>query len=135
MAENFGSYEHYRRWYRDISNDFTRTATEGDLTLQAGRANYTIFVQRIIVYVTTNAAVSWSFEDDAGTVKRIANIPSSPGVDTRWEFDFGARGVPLTQGNDFELNVSAAGLAGHGEYYGYMRPTAPIDSTAGATLQ
>lgn len=121
---SFKSADGYRRFYQDASMQFTRTAGEGDLTLIAAKANHTTYVQRIIVYITTDAAQSWSFEDDNGTPKKIAEVTTSPGDETRWDFDFGDIGVPLTEAKDLELNVSAAGLAGHGEVYAYYKLTA-----------
>jgi len=114
----------YRTFYQDASMQFTRTAAEGDLTLITAKTSHTIYVQRIVVYITTDAAQSWSFEDDNGTPKKIAEVTTSPGNETRWDFDFGDIGVPLTEAKDLELNVSAAGLAGHGEVYAYHKRTA-----------
>ena len=120
---NPNSAEWYRSQYTNISGNGTLAAGGGDATLVSGKTGWTIYIQRIIAYITTDAAQSASFEDDNGTPKQIANIPSSPGDDTRWDFDFGAAGVPLTANKDFELNVSAAGLAMHFEYEGYMKQT------------
>ena len=127
----------YRNINQDVSTELVMGAADGDTTLISigSRTSYTIYVQRIIAYITTDAAQSWSFEDDNGTPKKIAEIPSSPGDETRWDFDFGDEGIPLTQGKDLELNVSAAGLAGHIKVYAYRRLTAPIASNAGSTLQ
>ena len=121
---NARNAETQRALCTDISGTGVIAAAGGDQTLVTGKTGWTIFVQRIIVYITTDAAQSMSFEDDNSTPKQIANIPASPGDDTRWDFDFGARGVPLTEAKDFELNVSAAGLAAHFEWEGYMRQTA-----------
>ena len=118
---NPNSAEWYRSQYTNISGNGTLAAGGGDATLTSGKTGWTIYIQRIIAYITTDAAQSASFEDDNGTPKQIANIPASPGDDTRWDFDFGAAGVPLTEAKDFELNVSAAGLAMHFEWEGYMR--------------
>ncbi len=117
------SAEDYRAQYTDISGSSALAAAGGDATLVSGKTGWTIFVQRIIAYITTDAAQSASFEDDNSTAVQVANIPASPGDDTRWDFDFGARGKPLTEAKDFELNVSAAGLAMHFEWEGYMKQT------------
>ena len=103
----------YRNHYSDISGELAVAAATDDSTLVSVRnASYTIFIQRIIFYVTTDAAQSASFEDSNGTPKKVAEIPSSPGDETRWDFDFGEEGLPLTEGKDFKMMVSAAGLAG-----------------------
>lgn len=122
-----GDYLWYRRVHRDVSTELTRTAAEGDATLiTVTSTSHTIFVQRIIAYITTDAAQSWAFEDDNTTPKKIAEVPTSPGDETRWDFDFGEEGVPLTEGKDLELNVSAAGLAGHVKVYAYQRITSAM---------
>ena len=123
LIGNPNSAEWYRTQYTDISDDGILAAGGGDATLVSGKTGWTIFIQRIIAYITTDAAQSASFEDDTATPIQVANIPASPGDDTRWDFDFGARGKPLGESKDFELNVSAAGLAMHFEWEGYMRQT------------
>lgn len=111
-----------RTFYQDISGNLTLTAATDDTVLvTAKNTNYTLFIQRVIFTVTTDAAQSISFEDTAGSPVRVCKVPTSPGVDTRWEFDFGAAGYPLTSGKNFNMNVSAVGLAGHLEWYGYQK--------------
>lgn len=117
------SEERYRQVFRDISGNLNVTAATSDTSLQAAITNHTIFIQRIVFYVTTSAAQSMSFEDDAETPIQIANIPATPADDTRWEFYFGPKGVPLTQGQAFKMNVSAAGLAGQLTWDGYAKLT------------
>ncbi len=120
------AYRKERIINQDISGELRATATTGDTTLvTVKKAAYTLFIQRIIAYFTTSAAVNWSFESATGAV--IANIPASPGVDTRWEFDFGAKGKSVDVGQNFVLNVSATGSAGHIEWEGYQRLTAAVD--------
>lgn len=119
--------EDYRRWNQDVSGHITIAATDDDQTLVTVRnANSTIYVQTVIAYITTDAAQSWSFEDSNGTAKKACKVTTSPGVDTRWQFDFGPRGLPLTEGKNFLLNVSAVGLAGTIEWYGYSRLTSAV---------
>ena len=115
----------YREFYQDISGNLTVAAATGDTTLVTVKDIYhTIFIQRIIVYITTDAAQSASFEDSNATPKKIAEVTTSPGDETRWEFFYGDRGVPLTEGKNFVLNVSAAGLAGIVTWEGYSKLTA-----------
>lgn len=110
--------------FRNISGSLSRTAAQTGSTLAACRAGHTIFIQSIVAYITTDAAQSWRFEDTTGTPVKIAELPTSPGDETRWQFDFTDEGVPLGEGKDFVLGMSAAGLAGHIEWVGYMKPTA-----------
>lgn len=125
--ESSGEYLWYRQHNRDVSTELTVTAATGDTVLvTATTANHTIFVQCIIAYITTDAAQSWSFEDTAGTPVQVGEIPASPGDNTRWPFDWGAEGLPLTEGTNFNLNVSAAGLAGRIKVYAYQRLTSAV---------
>jgi hypothetical protein len=122
---SFKSADGYRRFYQDISGELAVAAGTGDTTLVTVKDIYhTIYIQRIVVYVTTDAAQSASFEDSNGTAKKIAEVTTSPGDETRWDFWYGDRGVPLTEGKNFVLNVSAAGLAGQITWEGYSKLTA-----------
>lgn len=121
----------FRSYFQDISGSHTVAAADsGTVTLKAARDGHTTFVQRIIVYITTDAAQSFTFRDDAGTPKQIAQVPASPGDETRWDFDFGARGVPLTEAKAFVLALSGAGLAAHIEWEGYCKQTATMTAAA-----
>ena len=112
----------FRNVYNDISGDLVVLAATDDTTLVSVRnASHTIFIQRIIFFVSTSAAQSMSFEDSANTPVQIAEIPATPADSTRWDFDFGEEGTPLTAGKDFKMMVSAAGLAGILKWYGYQR--------------
>jgi hypothetical protein len=123
-------YRRLRTFYKDISESLTIAAGTGDTTLVTARnSSSTIYVQQVIMYITTDAAQNASFEDSTGVI--VCKVSTSPGVDTRWAFDFGSRGRPLTQGANFVLNVSAAGLAGHIEWYGYSKLSSAV--AAGTT--
>lgn len=123
-----------RNWYRDISGSQIVATDTGDTTLATGKASHKIFIQRIIAYITTDAAQSWTFQDSADTPQVVAKVTTSPGVDTRWDFDFGEVGMPLTEGKNFVLNVSAAGLAGHIEWYGYLKQSSTVSMDTLAAL-
>lgn len=114
----------YREFHRDISGKQVFTTTTDDTTLVTSRsANHTIYIQRIIGYVTTDAAQSIAFEDSNGTPFKIAHITTSPGDETRWDFWFGDAGIALTEGKNFVANVSATGLALNVVWEGYERIT------------
>lgn len=125
-------YRRLRSFYQDISGSLRATTTTDDTPLVVVRnANSTIYIQRVIAYITTDAAQSWTFQDSANTPLVVCTVTTSPGVDTRWDFDFGPNGVPLTEGKNFVLNVSAIGLAGHIEWNGYQKLTSAV--AAGST--
>ena len=101
------------QWDFDVSSDTTNIQAVYTPT-------HTIFVQRIIVWITTSAAEGITFQDETGF--EIAAVDTSPGANTRWDFDFGERGVSLTAGSDLQAVFSDPGLAGHMEWYGYQVP-------------
>lgn len=120
-----GDYLRNRRWYQDVSTTLAFTASTDDTTLITGRTGWTIFVQRIIVWINTSTAATESFQDHT-TGKVIAVVPASPGANTRWDFDFGPEGVPLTVSENLLWNVSATGHAGHLIVEAYMKQTAVL---------
>ena len=124
MSSSAKSAEWYRAQYTDISGSGEFVAATDDTTLVTGKTGWTIFIQKIIAYVDTSAAQSVAFQDNASTPKKIAEIPATPQDETRWEFDWGARGVPLTEAKNFVANVSAAGLAFDVVWEGYSQQTA-----------
>ena len=129
---SFKNADGYRRFYQDISGKSVFTTSTDDTTLVTVRnASHTIYIQRIIGYVTTDAAQSVVFTDSNGTPFKIAEIATSPGDETRWDFDFGDAGIALTEGKNFLANVSATGLALNIVWYGYSKLTVP---TAAASV-
>jgi hypothetical protein len=115
-----GDYTRKRIIHQDVSSTTTVVVGTADYTLVTGRTNYTIFVQRIVVWIATSAAQSISFEDST-TGLQIANIPASPGNSTRWDFDFGPEGRSITSGESLVWNASAAGNIGHCEVLAYKK--------------
>ena len=116
-----GDYSRQRTIYQDVSSTTPIVVGTADYTLVTGKTKYTIYVQRIIVWITTSFAANMSFEDST-TGTRIANIPSSPGDSTRWDFDFGPTGKPITTAENLVLNASGAGNIGAVEVYAYLKP-------------
>lgn len=119
------AYLEYRRIYSDISGTLALTTSTDDTTLVTNaNVNDTIFIQALRVYILTDAAQSISFEDSNSPAKVVARVPTSPGADMPFVWDFGPKGVPLTVGKNFVANVSATGLAAHIEWDGYQKRTA-----------
>lgn len=124
----------FRRTYNNISGKLTVLAATDDTTLVSVRgAAYTIYIQKIIFEVTTDAAQSMSFEDSASTPLILGEIPASPGDSTTHIFDYGEEGFACTEGKDFKMMVSAAGLAGTLKWYGYQRQTGLTNLTTANT--
>ena len=122
--------EQRRRVFRDMTKTVILTAADGDQdAFLAKRANHRIWIQRIIGYITTDAAQSIAFQDDAGTPLVVATITTSPGDETRWDLYFGPVGIPLGENQDLDINVSAAGLAGNIAVYAYQAPSSVYDTS------
>jgi hypothetical protein len=119
-------YKRERALFGDVSTSATYTAASTTATLIAAKTNFTIYVQRIIVWISTDAAQSWSFQDSSA--KQCADVPSSPGDSTRWDFDYGAKGFPLTESASLTATMSAAGLAGTVVVEAYQKLTAATNA-------
>lgn len=118
----YRSSDGLREFYQDISGTVTMAASDTTKTLVTVKnANYQLHIQRIIVYINTDAAQSWTFQDSNGTPLKLCAVTTSPGADTRWDFDFGDAGYPLTLGKNLTLTTSAAGLAGDVRWYGFQK--------------
>lgn len=120
-----GDYVRRRIIYKDCSTSLAFITTDANLTLITGKTNYTIYVQKIFVHISTSAAQAITFEDSNGTPKYVAKIPSAPGVDTEWKFDFGEEGEPLTSAKNLMMDMTA-GNAGHVEVTAYFKPDAVV---------
>lgn len=126
MPVPVGNYEQ-RTAFQDVSGRTTLAATD-DLSatarsLVAAQNSYSIFVQKITVSVITDNAATLTFEDNNGTPRIIAKTKASPGLGPI-VFDFGDEGVQLTEGKQFELKNSAAGLAAEIVWSAYKKLTA-----------
>lgn len=124
-----GDYTRRRIIYRDVSLTQAFAATDGNLTLITGRANHTLYIQRVIITIKTSAAQVITFEDNNSSAVYVCKIPASPGADTRWDFDFGPEGVALTSGKNFMQDMTA-GNAGHVEINAYLKPDAVVAATS-----
>lgn len=124
MSRANSAFRAYRPWYKHLY--FTTAQTT--VTLKSARSSTdTLWVQRIICVIKTDAAQSVTFQDSAGTPLYCQKVTTSPGADTTWIFDFGDRGMPLTTGANLTATFSAAGLAGHIEVEGYHIPSTTRD--------
>lgn len=95
----------------------------GAITLvTAVNARHTIFVTKIVVTTTTDAAQSLAFADSASSPVPIITQKVSPGLGAN-VWDFTEDGIPLTEGKNLTLTPSAAGLAGIIHVEGYQKLT------------
>ena len=125
-------------WYRSTYADENTGVVVGPLTanphtlIAAPSANYQVFVQRISINVGTYAAETWTFQDTADSPVKIA-VDSIPAAATALRsesgsivHDFGAEGVPLTQGKGLSLSRSAANTSGAVTVEAYRRLIGPL---------
>lgn len=120
-----GDYTYKRTVYQNASTTANFAATDGNTTLVTGKANYTLYVQRIVVMIKTSAAQTITFEDSANTPIYVAQIAASPGANTRFDFDFGPEGKALTSGKNLAMDMTA-GNAGHVEVLAYLKPDSAV---------
>lgn len=93
----------------------TPSATE-DVILLVGRTKHSIFIQLIVVDVTTNDLVKWTFQDTASPALIIGSLGPGPGTGQFVVVDYGPQGRPVTEGvfingetNDNEVFVTIMG--------------------------
>ena len=128
-------YGFYRTMFQDAST--VRTLLAADTTTEHANvivpksASHTIFIQRILFNCTTDAAQTLTFQDGAGTPIVIGKSAASPGLGIEIVGDYGPKGKALTEGEELDIVISAAGLAGQINIEAYQRLTAT--SAAGST--
>ena len=115
-----GDITYYQKLYQKVHKDYDlAAATAGPVEnlVTPKSADHQIYIQHIILAVTTYAAKTLTFQDDAGTPVPLAHfsIPaSSPtgGGNQEYRIDFSGDGSPLTIGKNLDLVLSGAGVAG-----------------------
>ena len=119
-------YGYYRAQYHNASATSTVAAADTATTTSiiAKSSRHSIFVQRILLSVYTDAAQSLTFQDTAGTPVIVAKSPASPGLGIEIVADFGPQGVQCTEGKDLQQVISGAGLACVVSIEAYQRVTA-----------
>jgi hypothetical protein len=115
-----GDYTHFKFTHRNKTRSrhvlATDTSTELADFITPRSAEHTIYIQRISFAPTTYATQNFLFRDGAGTPVPIGQI-TVPGAAlttgvNQWVIDYGPEGTPLTKGEELDVIVSAAGLAG-----------------------
>jgi hypothetical protein len=115
------------------TNDFS---TLGANFIAVRNANWQIWVQKIIVNVTTVAAQTLTFADDAATPVVVGVLAASAGLGAQTVLDGGDKGIPLTLGKNLDITASAAGVAGSIEVQCYQKlGVNTVNCNDGATVQ
>lgn len=115
----------YRRIYGDLSASGVVTASGTGINpaVKCPSANHTLYIQRVVISITTAAAQTITVEDTAGTPVPIAVVPAS--ATGSFEVDFGDQGMALTAGKDLKI-VNTAGPAYGWMITGYAKQTSAI---------
>jgi hypothetical protein len=117
------SAQRLREIHKDVSISRNVLATDGNLDgLIASIAKWTIYIQKIIMNVSTDAAQSVTFQDNSATPVIVAKSKASPGLGPI-VFDLGEEGYALGEGKQLDVKQTA-GLAYTLRIEGYARPTA-----------
>ena len=118
----------YRTVYEDCSYDaYILAATTTISGAIAAKTGYTIFIQSIVVNVTTTFNSATVFQDDAGTpvvIHRIAASPPLGPIGVSNSVDFGPEGKRLTESKGLDITIGGAGLVASVKISAYRRLTA-----------
>ena len=115
-------YRRKRTFHQDVSGALSVGAGTDDTTVQASKANHTIYLQKAHVQITgASAGKTWQFTDVAG-VQLTGPFPTDTDG-SHYDMDFGPDGVPLTEASGLLLDVSAAGASGWASWEAYLKPT------------
>ncbi len=106
------------------------SATKTPIALKTG---YSIFIQRILVSVTTDAAQSLTFQDNAGTPVVAAKTKVSPGLGPIL-YDFGPDGFQLTESKELDIVISGAGLGAAVQIQAYQKAIGVANPIIGNTI-
>lgn len=121
-------YGYFKRVYSNKSIDRTILATDTSANhadvINPKNANHTVFIQKIVLSITTHAAQTITFRDGAGTPVNIAAHTDAAAGQAVVEWDFGPEGTPLTQGEELDIILSAAGIAARVHIEAYEKLTA-----------
>lgn len=130
MAQGIVNAEHHTVYRKAVANRvLLATDNPAAEVLLAARTGHTIYVNLIVVSVTTTAAQSLDFQDSAGTPVEVAGLPASA-AEAAYRYDFGDEGIPLTEATALTLTTSAAGVAAYIHVEGYYKQTAVMTQAA-----
>lgn len=128
----------YRTQYTDKSLKLTVLATDATAQLanviNPKSSKHTVFIQKIYISVTTDAAQSLTFQDGAGTPIVVGVSKASPGLGIHVVADHGAEGKALTEGEELDITATA-GIAGQVMIEAYEKLTGTRSYLDGASVQ
>lgn len=114
-----GDYSHFKHLFRNKTRSrhvlATDTSTELADFITPKSALHTIYVQRITLHPTTYAAQTLRAVDGNSIPISHFSVPAAAPTTlgpAYYEADFGPEGTPLTIGEELDIVLSAAGIAG-----------------------
>lgn len=116
----FGDYTQYQREHtaKNTSRQVlaTDTSTELGNLITPKTTSHQLWIQKIVFYETTESnGKTLTFQDDSGTPIKLgvySSVTAAAGIPKSLVLDFGPQGYPLGVGKNFDVVVSAAGIAG-----------------------
>lgn len=131
MAGDYLKYQfNYSSKVTDRQILATDTSTELNNLITPKSPNHALFIQAISFSETTESnGKSLTFQDDSGTpivLGKYNSITLAGGVAKQVYLDFGPRGYQLGTGKNFDVIVSAAGIAGALHVEAYERLIGPV---------
>lgn len=137
-----GDYRHFTNLYNDKTTDVDILVGTTSLNnvLAAKSANHQIWVQKIMLSITTHFDTLITFDDDgAGPPIATFTDEATPATTGQGEipivWDFGPKGRPLTLGANLDIIIGSAGVIGVVHIEAYEKLGASISYLAGASLQ
>lgn len=135
----FGDYTQYQREHtpKNLSRQILATddTTALNNLITPKTANHQLWIQKLVFYETTESnGKSLTFQDDSSTaivLGKYSSVTAAAGIPKSLVLDFGPQGYPLGVGKNFDVAVSAAGIAGalHVEAYEKLGAAVAIAST------
>lgn len=134
-----GDYLHWQLQYRRKNLDRQIVAADDTTALNdlitPKSANHQLFIQKLVFYETTESnGKNLTFQDDSTTpilLGKYFSVTAAAGIPKSLVLDFGPTGYGLGVGKNFDVVVSAAGIAGALHVEAYEKLATPV--AAGTT--
>lgn len=106
------------------------TSTQLDNLIVPKSANHALVIQRLTFYETTESTgKSLTFQDDSSTaivLGKYFSVTAAAGIPKSLVLEFGPTGYQLGTGKNFDVIVSAAGIAGALHVEAYEKLVGPV---------
>lgn len=135
----FGDYLQFQREHKAINFSRQIIATDDTTALNnlitPATSLHQIVIQKLVFYETTESnGKTLTFQDDSSTailLGKYSSVTAAAGIPKSLVLDFGPGGYALGVGKNFDVVVSAAGIAGALHIEGYQRLGATANLSSG----